>query len=73
MKDVNVVKDQIGLRRRSREARKGVQREGEGFRAVKERGLRRKIRDWMMGRTRLYSRLSLSRLEGGELSIKVKW
>lgn len=27
-------------------------------------------RDLMMGRTRLYSRLSLSRLEGGELSIK---
>jgi len=39
---VNVVKDQIGLRSRSREGRKGVQREGEGFRAVKERGLRKK-------------------------------
>ena len=72
MKVVNVVKDQLGLRRRSREARKGVQREGKGFRGVRERGLRRrKIRDWKMGRTRLYSRLSLSRLEGGELSIKV--
>jgi len=42
VKDVNVVKDQIGLRRRSREARKGVQKEGEGFRGVRERGLRRR-------------------------------
>lgn len=42
VKDVNVVKDQIGLRRRSREARKGVQKEGEGFRGDRERGLRRR-------------------------------
>ena len=42
MKVVNVVKDQIKLRRGSREARKRVQREGEGFRGVKERGLRRR-------------------------------
>ena len=39
---MNVVKDQIGLRRRSRKTRKGVQKEGEGFRRVKERGLRRR-------------------------------
>ena len=39
---MNVVKEQIGLRRRSREARKGVQKEGEGFRGVRERGLSRR-------------------------------
>ena len=55
--------DEIGLKRRTRGARKGVEREG----------VKKKVdyRELMMGRTRLYSRLSLSRLEGGELSIKV--